>query len=51
MKEYEIIRWVKEVYWIEANSRKEAIENCDDPHTCTITKLTCKLIVKGDDIA
>lgn len=42
---WKIIRWVREEYESEGDTREEALENCYDPGRVIITKETC---VKAD---
>jgi len=44
MKEWIITRYVKEEYWVEAETREDALNfngDAGNPYSCTITKITC----------
>ena len=38
---WKIVRWIKEEYEVDGDTREEALKNTYDPHTVTKTKETC----------
>lgn len=41
-KRWRVIRWVREEYVVEAESRKEALERAEDPLKVEVTEESCR---------
>lgn len=41
LKQWKVIRHVREEFFVEADTKAEALLNIQDPYTVTVTKQTC----------